>query len=234
MDREKALDKVRKLMNLANNDAAEGNEVDNALRQAESLMKKFAIDMAEAVQQGKKLSFDWQEDNAYFGKGNKNSPIWYQWMAVAVAKFTDTICVGSYHFEHGAGVKFRGNGEDVVFATWLIDSLKEQLRRATRDAKCGSPENRETFRKAFAHGVVRKITELREKRDAEMKATHGNALVVVNTKLVERDAHFGGEKYRTSKTRWTGDATTFNKGFTAGKNANVNRPVEHQARKAIA
>jgi hypothetical protein len=49
MNREDALRKIRACMNLANNDAAEGNEVDNALCMAEKLAKKFAIDMAQAA-----------------------------------------------------------------------------------------------------------------------------------------------------------------------------------------
>ncbi len=230
MDREKALDKVKKLMNLANCEAASEGEVDNALRQAEALMRKYAIDMVEAMESGKKLSFDWQEERSFFGNGNKACPIWYQWMAVAVAKFTDTIAASCRDQVQGAGVLFRGHDEDVIFATWLIDHLKEQLRRATRDAKCGSPENRETFRKAFARGVVAKVNEIRAQRDQKLP---GNALIVVNTKITERDAHFGGEKYRTSKSRVTGDSASYSKGFTAGKNATMNKPITGTASKQI-
>lgn len=233
MDRDKALSKIQKLMNLANNDAASEGEVDNALRQAEALMRKYAIDMAEAMQAGKKPVFDWQTESTWFGKGNKKNPLWYEWMAVAVAKFTDTIVAGTYDTEQGSGVKYKGHHEDVIFATWLIDSLKEQLRRATRDAKCGSPENRETFRKAFARGVVHKVNELRKKRDEEMKVSHGNALIIVNTKLVERDAHFGGERYRNSKSKVTGDSVSYSKGYTAGKNASMNKPITGAARTAL-
>jgi hypothetical protein len=229
MDREKALSKINKLMNLANNEAASEGEVDNALRQAEALMRKFAIDMSEALQTGKKPAFDWQQDSTYFGQGNKSNPVWYQWMAVAVADFTDTIASNIKDVQ-GAGVKFRGHSDDVVFATWLIDCLKEQLRRATRDAKCGSPENRETFRKAFARGVVIKIRDIRKQRDQKLP---GNALVVVNTKIVERDAHFGEAKYRTSKARTIGDATIYQKGIEAGKNASLHKPITNQSRQAL-
>ena len=223
MDREKALGKIKKLMAMAAPDSgASESEVESALRQAEFLMEKFAIDMAEALTQGQKPTFDWQQDCTYFGQGNKTLPLWYQWMAVAVAKFTDTIVVVTRDPEAGAGVMYRGHSDDVVFATWLIDSLKDQLRRATRDAKCGSPENRETFRKAFARGVLVKINDLRAKRDQKIP---GNALIVVNTKIVERDAHFGGAKYRTSKSRATGDHESYNKGFNAGKNASINQPI---------
>lgn len=223
MDREKALGKIQKLMAVAAPDSnASETEVETALRQAESLMRKFAIDMAEALQAGKKPEFDWQQDVTYFGNGNKSLPIWYQWMAVAVANFTDTIVIVSRDPEQGAGVMYRGHADDVVFATWLIDSLKEQLRRATRDAKCGSPENRETFRKAFGRGVVTKINEIRKQRDQKIP---GNALIVVNTKLAERDAHFGGVKYKTTKSRVAGDATSYQKGYNAGKNVQVNKPI---------
>jgi hypothetical protein len=234
MDREKALGKIQKLMAMAAADSnASETEVETALRQAESLMRKFAIDMAEALQAGKKPEFDWQQDVTYFGKGNKSLPLWYQWMAVAVAKFTDTIVIVTRDPEQGAGVMYRGHSDDVVFATWLIDSLKDQLRRATRDASCGSPENRETFRKAFGKGVYTKIEALRKKRDEEMKVSHGTALIVVNTKLVERDAHFGGASYKTTKARVTGDATIYSKGYNAGKNAQVNKPITHQSTKTL-
>ena len=224
MNREDALRKIRACMNLANNDAAEGNEVDNALRMAEKLAKKFAIDMAEALQEGKTIDFEFVTEKTVFGNKAKKTPIWYQWMAVAVAQFTDTLAANSYDFIDGAGVIFKGHIEDVTFAAWLLDSLKNQLRIDTRKASCGSPEGRETFRKAFAKGVCVKIREIRAQRPSAMPK---NALIVVDQKVAARDAHFGhGEQYRTSKSRMTfHDFENYQKGFSAGKQAAVNKPI---------
>lgn len=224
MDREDALRKIRACMNLANNDAAEGNEVDNALRMAEKLAKKFAIDMAEALQQGKTIDFEFTLEKVYFGNKVKKTPLWYQWMAVQVAQFTDCLAVNVYDFIEGAGVGFKGHIEDVTFAAWLLDSLKNQLRIETRKASCGSSEGRETFRKAFSKGVCVKLREVRAKRPSEMPK---NALIVVDQKIAARDSHFGhGENYKTTKSRMTfSDFENYHKGFSAGKQAAVNKPI---------
>jgi hypothetical protein len=223
MEREDALRKIRACMNLAENDAAQGDEVDNALRMAQKLMKKFAIDMAELLQSGKTVQFDFVEDAVNFGNKVKKTPLWYQWMAVQVAKFTDTIAVGNYDYVEGAGIRYKGHREDVVFACWLLNYLKDRLRDATRKANCGSPEGRETFRKAFARGVLVKLRDIQTQRPKELPK---NALIVVDTKIAERDKHFGGESYRTTKSRSTfKDFDNYIKGFNAGKSVTINKPI---------
>lgn len=226
MDRDDAMRKIKACMNLAECVGAQGDEVTNALRMAEKLMKKFAIDMAELVQQGKQINFEFTEEVVNFDntKKVKKVPLWYSWMAVSVAKFTDSIAVLNYDYVAGAGVRFKGHREDVVFAGWLLQHFKETLRRATRDASCGSPEGRETFRKAFAQGVCHKLNAERAKRPSEMPK---NALIVVDQKIVERDKHFGhGEAYKTSKSRKVfQDFENYTKGYQAGKSVSVNKPI---------
>jgi len=226
MDRNDALRKIKACMNLAECDGAQGDEVTNALRMAEKLMKKFAIDMAELLQQGKTITFEFTEEEVNFDntKKVKKAPLWYQWMAVKVAQFTDTIVVLNYDYVAGAGVRFKGHREDVVFAGWLITHFKETLRRATRNASCGSPEDRETFRKAFAQGVCVKLSQERAKRPSEMPK---NALIVVDQKIAERDKYFGhGEQYKKTKSRATfQDFENYTKGFNAGKSVTINKPI---------
>jgi hypothetical protein len=230
MDRDKALERIKKCMAMA--EGANGNEteMETALRQAEFLMEKFAIDMAEVKKTRGKVEFVWQQGAVYFGKGNKNCPNWFQWMGVAVARFTDSIAVGCYDFEEGAGIAFKGHEEDVIFATWLLDHLKNQLRLATRQANCGSPEARETFRKTMSMGITRRLEELWRARQAKFA---GNALVVVSDKIAQRDEEFGGEQYRQTKA---GNGAYHNpeaamKGFQASKNVSFNRPIGQGERK---
>ena len=223
MEKDDALRKIRACMNLANDNAASEGEVDNALRMADKLMKKFGIDMAEMMQEGKRLEFEFVTEFCAFGD-NKSNPLWFQWMAVAVAKFTDCIAKQKMHYPN-IGIDFQGHKEDAIFAAWLLDHIKNQLRLATRRANCGSPSGRETFRKAFAKGVCAKLNEARANRPLDMPK---NALVVVDQKLAERDAHFGGERYRESKSRARfDDFENYHKGFTAGKAVSVNKPIEN-------
>lgn len=230
MNHDEAKAKVAKLMAMAGDGSnASEQEVATALRQAESLMRKHGIslmDLQNATEE--QIKFNWDTGFFAFGadrKATQKTPIWFQWMAVGIAKFTDTIVCNAWDLEHGAGVKFKGDQEDVVFALWLAAYLKNALRKATYEAKLGSSTNRETFRKSMALGLSQRMKALRAERDQAYAST-GTALVVVNQKIALRDQEFGGESYRTSKR-----AVSFHhedaaaKGFAAAKKVQFNRPL---------
>lgn len=133
MDIESAKRKVAKLIAIAKegSGATEG-EADNALRQAEALMRKYDIEAGECVTAEAKPNFDWS--SCFTPYGNKyhvaaSLPIWYQAMAVGVANFTDTICRAHTNREQGMGCGFYGEQADVIFAVWLTDYLKETVQR---------------------------------------------------------------------------------------------------------
>ena len=231
MDLEQAKSKIAKLMAMADtNSGATQNEMETALRQAEKMMLKFGISLLD-VQQSNNKPYQFSWDTGFYpfgreGKGTQSNPVWFQWLAVSVANFTDTIVVQAMRRE-GYGVEFKGNDEDVAFALWLIAYLKDNLRKATREADLGSSAGRETFRRSMATRLGGRMRELRQQRSVQLSSC--NALVVVDRKIAERDCHFGGPKYKTGKSRtqmgsYIGDAAA--KGRAAAERVNFNRPIE--------
>lgn len=227
LDRIKA--KVAKLLSLGENGAAAENEAETAMRQAESLMRKYGIERSQIVADGGEVSYTWESGYYAFGDGkaNKKVPVWYQWLTVSIARFTDTIVRMEYRFDEGMGVRFQGEAEDIVLALWFADYLKDSIRRATRDAKMGSSQGREAFRKAMAIRLCYRMNELREKRNQEFSSS--TALVVVNDKLAKRDAFFGGESYRANKKAVTiSNAEAIRKGYSAADRVQFNKPLSGQ------
>lgn len=219
--------KIAKLMNMADpNRGGSAQECETALRQAESMMRKYGIDQSE-IHADTGSRYRWESGYYSFGRDGKptqSNPKWFSWLAVAVANFTDTIVIQSRDRELGYGVTYKGHEEDVVFALWLISYLKSSIRLETRNADLGSSQARETFRKSMAMGLCTRMKALRTERDQVFK-TAGTALVVVNQKLAERDSHFGGPKYVTGRAVKLHDQGAAAKGFQAAQKVQFNKPL---------
>jgi len=203
MDITTAKEKVRKLFAIADtNSGASPQEMETALRHAEALMRKHNIQMAEVLDSGKQIDFNWDSGFFAFGENGKvvqSNPIWFQWLGTGIARFTDTICRQTRLPGQGIGLSFYGEESDVAFALWLAGYLKDSIRRGTRDAKCGSKEGRETFRRSMAVALCHRMAKMREDREQSQKQA-GTALVVVNQKIALRDQEFGGENYRKTRS----------------------------------
>ena len=226
MDINAAREKVAKLINLAENNAAGENEANTAIRQAEKLMQKYGIDRSEIFQKEGKVSYEWESSFYPFGREGKPTrkvPVWFQWLAVQVAKFTDTIVEIGYDYQVGVGVKFKGHQEDVILACWFADYLKECIRRETRAAEMGSSRGREDFRKAMSLRLCARMRDMIAQRTQVFSSS--TALVVVNDKLSRRDKFFGSPAYREGRglTRVSHEAVV--KGTAAADRVNFNTPL---------
>ena len=232
MDINAAKLKVAKLLRLSEDGSASGSEAETALRMAEKLMQKYGIERAQLIGSGDKPVYDWQSGFYGFGREGKPTskvPLWYQWLVVAIAKFTDTIVVTDHHPVEGAGVRFKGEAEDVILALWFAEYLKDCIRRETRQAGMGSSQAREEFRKVMS---LRLSTRMREMREARNQAfSTSTALVVVNSKRQARDKHFGGASYRKGRDVQISNAEAHRKGYDAANRVQFNNPLgdDHRA-----
>lgn len=229
MDINEARAKIMKLMAMAQDkDGASAQEVETALRHAESLMRKHGIDASTLTpDQIASTKFNWESGYYAFGRDGKptsKNPQWFGWLACAVANFTDTIVVSACDPHLGYGVSYKGDEEDVVFALWLIGYLKDAIRKATREASLSSATQRETFRKSMSLGLCNRMRDLRKERQAAFAST-GTALVVVSDKLAKRDEFFGGPKYKQTKGITLRDQEAAGKGMQAAQKVQFNRPL---------
>lgn len=225
MNIEEARQKIAKLINLSTNQASTADEAETAMRFAEALMRKFNLTRAEIVDSGNQVRYEWEA--AFYGFGRKGRPTmkipeWFGWLAVAIANFTDTIASSTSTANEGAGIKYKGEAQDVILAMWFLDYLKENIRRATREVQMGSSRAREQFRRAMALRLCARLKSLREERTT---VTSGTALVVVNEKLTQRDAVFGQPNYGKSKNVTISDSRALVEGVKAADKVNLNRPL---------
>lgn len=219
--------KVAKLLRLGQDGAASENEAETALRQAEALMRKYGIDRSQVLKEGGQIEYKWESGYYDFGRDGqpvKKNPIWYQWLIVAIANFTDTIAYNSWDHARGCAlVKFAGELEDVVLALWFAEYLKDAVRRGTRNANMGSSAGREAFRKAMSLRLCARMRQMREERTRVFSTS--TALVVVSDKLTKRDEHFGKAKYKTGKAVTISNLDAIRRGHAEAEKVQFNKPL---------
>lgn len=230
MNLDEAKLKIAKLIRLGENQGSAENESETAMRQAEALMRKYNLSRAEILMKDGEVKYTWEAGFYGFGRPGKpvsKVPVWFQGLSVAVARFTDTLVSLTNKPELGAGLSFRGEAQDVVLALWFIDYLKDAIRRATRDAGLGSSSSREDFRKVMAWRLSMRLKELREARNHQASDPNCRALVLVTEdKLKQRDAKFGGENYRSSKSSGTiKDPRAYQRGIDEANKVQLNKPL---------
>lgn len=236
MDIDRAKEKVAKLMALAQNAGATEGEAENAMRQADALMRKFGFEEGDLKEGKPRAGFDWATEFAPYGIARqpaKTLPGWYGMLAVGVANFTDTIVRQHDHREKGRGVGYYGDRSDVLFATWLITYLRDTVWRVVAKQKDLSRLEREDFRKAMVGRLNFRMKQLRSEREEAFKQGTGTALVVVNTKISERDAEFGAPQYkRTSVVVRSQEAA--HRGRGEADKVGFNKVIGGEERKRVA
>lgn len=131
--REKIVDRVRKLLNLAANDAAAEGEIRNAMKAASRLIAEYQIEQTELEASGESADPTYKQGFQSYGVSRPAS--WMGTLAMAVAKAVGSVGVyrtsrsvrkGAFGREASeAGVEFYGIDADVdlardVLNEWLI------------------------------------------------------------------------------------------------------------------
>lgn len=122
MDKQKVLDKVTKLLALANNPGANTNEASIALRQARALMAQYNIESDE-LRAG-------QVAESSIRTGTRRSPAdWLHSLAATCAAAFDCSHLSYYHPLMGYCFKFLGKGIGPELASYAYSSLALQLQK---------------------------------------------------------------------------------------------------------
>jgi hypothetical protein len=184
---------------------------------------------------------DIREDKASVGedRGASGTNTWLAWYSCLTQGIRAYCHVGSYR-AHGTAA-FVGFERDRVMAAYLFEHLVRSVRNASGPAMREARKRGEHIYSArvwgnsFRHGMAR---EIRDRLVAMAEADNapcatGNALVVV--KSAEIDAHMATLGLRTpSAGRRALDRGGAAAGHAAGKRVNINRPVRHAVRQALA
>lgn len=212
---DKILNRVRKMMALANDAAASEGERDNALRMSYNLLAKYNLSMIDVEQH---LPQEKREQlEAIFV-----STIWARHIANDISKlFFCKYVVGSKTNAWKGKHYFIGKESNattaMLMSEYVVTSVLRQARRLYKDDSC--PEAR-----SFAVGVCDKLrTRVREliaAQSTDGDATPGTALVLANLYTAETDANaefmlqIG---FKTKPTKHSGKSGVVSDAYGAGK-----------------
>jgi hypothetical protein len=243
IDRTRAIEKIKKLLALAQDTRANPNEAANAAKQAEAMMRKYNIDNAQVIMKEVKdtdnLSYNWVRGdvNKQSKKGCKQVPTWAQWIAVATSELFD--CHVSIRYEgpqQGQVIAIYGYKVDVEVCRWTLDYLLDAVRRMAKDYVANAPDARylkktvASFRAGMATAIIRNLHRaLEEKRAAERGNSTSTALVVAKRQAVE--AKWGQFAYKKTEgtQKLTHDGAAFYAGVEKGRNVNIRpNPIENK------
>ena len=212
------LDRIKKLLNLANCDGAAPNEADVARSLAERLMAAAGLTErdVEMTPEGDILaSFGTTSENI----GRKNAVRWMGVVAMAVCRITGAYC----HWDSADGQKnltWVGTEAQRETAIELFDWVCKQIERLSNQAKksaviSGSPKS---WLNAYRAGVAASISEqAREmKKAAPISSPSGNEKALsVSSKLADALSVYK----KTKHLRGSGKYQVGNSGaYAAGQN----------------
>jgi hypothetical protein len=222
---DRIIEKVKKLLALAQDPAASPNEAEIAGRQAASLMAKYNLDLGALTDRELEAEWDITElsmPGCRPGKRDpKEVPAWIGIMAFGVKLYTRTRCLKS-----GGFVKYRGPRQDVELAQWMLRAL---IDLAYKQSKASADPG--GFRNGFAAAIQRRLKDMTVQRDQADREAGSTALVVVDKLKQKMDELYGPEGgSRKSNTRSTAE------GYSAGQNAHIPtaRPVTGKAHPRLA
>jgi len=231
MNRDDAIEKVRKLLALADNGAATSGEAENAARQAAAMMRKFNIEAAEAQMQDlmsdepdlvQEMAFSSYDPGA---KGpQKTLPIWVGMVAVGISSLCQ-VKVDGYTVNGQAGVRFSGYSTDVVFAKWLLDILCRALFKEARNQNLPSMKERGAFRVAAASHLQKRLSEMAASQDEEVHASTGTAVAVYNKKAQMIAEAFGASQIEEVQFDTNAHIEAKARDWAGRVNIPTNRPI---------
>lgn len=228
MDRKKILDRIKKLLAMAD-DASSPNEAAIAARRAKKLMNEYSVTHADVIA-GHMTLDDFVEGTA--GPDYRSYPAWMQHLAVSVAKYSDCNARWDYTPRARKVIKFQGEATDLELARYLFTYLIRTIERLTKEAGLSWPAERDSFKR----GAVSEISTTLERMKAEERAwfedsTRKNALVLVDKKVALRKQKFGVARYGKSSSS-ASDGTAYYGGQAAGRGVSIRRGVNGTSRGA--
>lgn len=224
--KEKVLSRVRKMLALANNEAASEGERDNALRMAHAALAKYNLTIGDAEVEGEPRIED---------KAQISPHPWARYLIAAIAElyFCKTLF---YRYRDKRQVHhFIGRQSNVATAIemckFIVASINKEARRKAKENPY-TPGYERSFCKGAATSVFYRCKEIQSTAEQQPQTpTTGTALVLASlyrTEL-EKNALVIAEKHGTlkqmkSKSR-AADHGAYNSGKQYGATLNLNRQV---------
>ncbi len=218
-ERERLLERVRKLFAMAQQSDASPHEAEIALRRCQSLMSKYGINEADLHTS--------EFGSAEFTKG-RTIPSHVKFLASAVAKLHDVLFVRG---ENGFA-EFRGFDVDAKVARLTLEYLIEAVERALANRKRAGdfPAGRSAaydYRLGFSTQVNERVRAIVKERKAAEQATAGSgrSLTVRKMEIVDRECGHDLRNASFSSSRGARNAAAHAAGIDDGSNVSLDQQV---------
>ena len=239
--RERAMDKIRKLLAMAKDGRGNENEAANAASQAEKLMRHYQIEAGDVtlkdIEQDESFDRD-VEDVSFEGiKGHKpkQAPTWVGVIAIGCgAAFTCKVdLIGT---NEGVKVRFSGYAMDVMLCKWVYRFLCETVFRISKEQMKGlGMSAAKSFRAGAANMLQNRLYALKAERDRENEFTKqknlghtpGMGLAIYDRKQERVEEMYGAQKTKQTSSSHS-DREAYARGREAASKINIptNRPLE--------
>ncbi|SFY07790.1 DUF2786 domain-containing protein [Azotobacter vinelandii] len=226
MDKQKVLDKVAKLMALANSSGAAPNEVETALRQARALMAKYNLN-TQAIQAS-------LVEEASVPTNTQRSPKdWLHSLALTCSTAFDCSYLSYIHPRLGWSFKFLGKGVGPELAAYAYSSLFHQLQKARREhvaqqSRCQLKTKRrrgQLFAEGWIRAVAQKVNQFATGMDSATREQ-----VTAYLSLHHPNLRKSAIKSTPAKSH---DKNSLAAGWQEGQNAQLRRGVGQDRQSAL-
>ena len=215
MDRSRVIEKVAKLLAMAKHSASNEQEAATALRQAEAMMRKHDVRMAEL--NAHKAQSEDDLLRAETEESRNSSWVWN--LAWATAYMTETMPTRS-----GKIITFCGAAEDTEVALMYFDYLVSVVERLAKQFK-GTRTQRNAFKMGCVHGILLNARKIKAEREEAFKD-----LVVMKRDLICKKFNLS---YGAGRTQYISDDGAYAAGRHAGSQVSLNRQVGATKRKGV-
>ena len=233
---EKVLDRVKKMLTLANCSGATEGERDTALKMSYNLLAKHNLTMVDVDARSSQPQENRESQKATF--------VVYPWARSIASAVSSLFFCNYYYMRTGTGKQathvFIGKESNATTAQYMSEFVvRSVLREAARlYGSAISPEAR-----CFAIGVVSKlqhrIKDIKAQNDTEIKP--GSALMLVNLYASEKEANAlwlaeQGVKLKTGTSTQKGitDVAAYREGQSFGGKVSLNAQVGANSKKQTA
>lgn len=248
MTQDKLLDKIRKLLAVANDDRGNEHECASAAAMAAKLMAKHNLEMADVI--AEELTKDDSIVGEFIDEPNydKKVPHWYNILGTCIGQTMDCVCRQQWQISpkgRKVGFQLLGYKEDVEVGRWLFNYILIQINKLTSEAwntraveiklaKRRDPwaSERRTFKDRYRYGVVLGITKrIRElyareqEAKSEIRTSNGTSLVAIKQKRIEEVFNYTPE-YQDIKN--TSDHHAINMGYKDSSRVALNKVITEE------
>ena len=226
MSTEKILNRIRKLLAMANDERGNDNERDTALRQAHTLLTKYNLELADV----EKHARDKLDPRGSFDEEGW-SMSWTRDVRNAIAR----LCMCKYFYGHKInGTRqmhyFVGRESNAVTAmymsSYVIENILKEGRRLYKHNL--APETR-SFALGCAARLSRRVTDMIAAKAEEVAATSGTAVALLDLVKAEELANtefVASWNVRESKSRSIQvDQRAYSSGYEHGGKISLNLQV---------